>query len=276
MFTGNVQHDLAKRCAVVHQLEVGLQTGNVADVSRVVVAFRRFAEGDAFLALNALHRFAGVGIAAVVDDCFRGELCKLVERLDDVFYRAEVVQMICVNVQQHSDVRIQFQERIHKLARLAGHDVAGTASAAAVNTGQLAADECGQVHAGSEQDLCHHRSRGRLAVCAGNADGVVIPAGHDAQQFAALQHRYTACLGSDQFRVVCHDGCSVDDQISALDILRTLSQIYRDAHVPDSLERFCFVVVRAGEVIALGVQYLCQRIHTAAADADEVDVLFSL
>ena len=42
------------------------------------------------------------------------------------------------------------------------------------------------------------------------------------------------------------------------------------------MERFCFVVVRTGEVIALGVQNLCQRIHTAAADADEVDVLFSL
>ena len=37
-----------------------------------------------------------------------------------------------------------------------------------------------------------------------------------------------------------------------------------------------FVGGCSGEVIALGVQYLCQRIHTAAADADEVEPVDSL
>lgn len=93
---------------MVHQLEVGFQTGDMADIHGVVVAVGGFAERDALLALDALHCLAGVGIAAVVDDGFRGELRKLVERFDDVLHRAEVVQMVGVDVQQNSDVRIEF------------------------------------------------------------------------------------------------------------------------------------------------------------------------
>ena len=74
-----MQDDLAQFFAAVHQLEVGFQTGNVADICGIIVTVRSFAEGDAFLAGNALHSFAGVGIAAVVDNCLGGQLCELVE-----------------------------------------------------------------------------------------------------------------------------------------------------------------------------------------------------
>ena len=143
--------------------------------------------------------------------------------------------MIGIDVQQHGDVRIEFQERIYKFAGFTGHDVAGAASAAAVNAGQLAADECGQIYAGGEQDLRHHRGGRRLAVGAGNADGIVIPAGHNTQQFAPFQHRHAAGFGCDQFRIVCHDRRGVYDQVSPLNIFRTLSQIYGNAHVADCL-----------------------------------------
>ena len=131
-------------------------------------------------------------------------------------------------------------------------------------------------HAGGEQNLRHHRGRGSLAMGAGNTNGVVVPAGHDAQQLAALQNRNAACLGGDEFRIVRHDGCGVHDQVSALDVFRTLSQLYRNTHVSNRLKRLGFVVVRAGEVKSTCVEDLCQRIHAAAANPDEMNMLFTV
>ena len=145
-----------------------------------------------------------------------------------------------------------------------------------MNTRELSADEGRQIHAGCKQNLCDHRGGSGFAVGAGNTDCIVIPAGHNAQQFASLQYRHTAGLCRDQFRIVCHNCSCVHNQVSAFDIFCTLSQENRNAHIPDCLERLCLIIVRAGEVISFCVQNLSQRIHAAATDSDKVDVLFTL
>ena len=65
------------------------------------------------------------------------------------------------------------------------------------------------------------------------------------------------------------------DQIRTFDIFRTLSErLDLDAHIAYRLERFRLVVVRAGQVIALGMENLRQRIHTRTADADKMNSLY--
>ena len=49
-----------------------------------------------------------------------------------------------------------------------------------------------------------------------------------------------------------------------------------NAHVPDSLEGFGFVVVGASQKISLGVQDLCEWIHTGSANSDKMDMLFTI
>ena len=109
-----------------------------------------------------------------------------------------------------------------------------------------------------------------------NADSVIVPRGNYAQQVGTFKDRHTACLCSHKLGVVSHDSGCVDDEVSALDILRSLTDIHRDTHISYSVEGFSLVVIRACQVVALTVEYLSERVHTRAADTDEVDVLFSV
>ena len=198
------------------------------------------------------------------------------EGLDHILQSTEVVQMVRIHVQDHCHVRIQLQKGVHKFTGLTYHDITFAGSAAAPDTGQLASDEGGQIHPGGKQNLRRHGGGGSLSVGAADADGVVILGGDDAQQFTALQHRYAAGFGSDQLRIVRHNGCGVDDQIRPRNILCPLPQHHRDPQLPDSLQGLGFVVVRPGEIIAPAVENLRQGIHTGAPDSDKVNVFFSI
>ena len=187
--------------------------------------------------------------------------------------------MVSVNVQQDSNIWIQFQESVHEFTGFTSHDVTVSAAAAAVNAGKLSANDSGWVCSGIEENLCCHGSGGCFAMCAGDADGVVIPASYESEQFAPFHQvntMFCSFFCSNQFRIICHNGSGVNNQVSPFDIFRTLSHHNGDTHIPNGLQGFRFVVVRTGDIIAFGMQNLHQRIHSRAANSDKMDMLFTI
>ena len=168
------------------------------------------------------------------------------------------------------------QEGIDIFAGLADEYLAAAGSAAAADRGQLAADHCGKVDAGRKQDLREHGGRGGLAVRTGDADCVRIPLRYKSEQLAALHHFDAGSLRCGALRIGLCDRRRIDDQIGTLDILRTLTELHRDSQCAHRRERIGLVVIRAGQVIPFRMKHLCQRIHSAAADADHMDMLFTL
>ncbi len=67
----------------------------------------------------------------------------------------------------------------------------------------------------------------------------------------------------------------MNDEIGTFDILGTLTDENGNAHFSYSIESFGLVVVGACQIVALTVKYLSERVHTRAADTDEVNVFFT-
>lgn len=109
----------------------------------------------------------------------------------------------------------------------------------------------------------------------GNADSVIVPARNDTEEVCTLEHGNTACLCGHELGIVSHYSGSMDDEVCALDIFGALTDEHGDTHISYGVESFGLVVVRAGEVVALSVEYLREGIHSRAADTDEVDVFFT-
>ena len=154
--------------------------------------------------------------------------------------------------------------------------LAFTGSSATADRGELSADHTGRILSGHQHDLGQHRGRGGFAMGAADTERVGIMRGDLAENHAPLDRRNAAFPCGDEFGIVRHDGRRIDDQISAFDVFRLLSEGDRDAHRPYPRKGIGFVVVRAGDVVAFFVKNLRHRIHSAAADPDKVKVFFIL
>ena len=108
-----------------------------------------------------------------------------------------------------------------------------------------------------------------------NADSVVVPACDDTEEVSTFKYGNSAGSCRHELGVVSHDSSGVDDKVCALDVLGALPYENGDTHFSYGVESLCLVIVRACQVIALRVEYLCEGVHTRTADADEVNVLFS-
>ena len=195
---------------------------------------------------------------------------ELVEGLDDVVERAEVVEVVAVDVQNDAERGVQLQEGVDIFAGLADHGVALADAAVAADEGQLAADDGARVAARLDQDLREHAGRGRLAVRAGDGDGVRKLLREQAEHHRALERRDALFARGDKLRVILLCGGGVDDELRVADVLGAVAHADRDAVAADALERVGFVDVAAGDHIALMVEDLRHRAHARAADAHKV------
>ena len=94
-------------------------------VNRAIIAVFTEAEGD-FFYVNVLNRVEGDLVVAVDNEqtcCLLGEL---VERLFDVVEVLKIVEVIRVDIEDNRDKRIELQEGVNVLARLADDNVALT------------------------------------------------------------------------------------------------------------------------------------------------------
>ena len=183
--------------------------------------------------------------------------------------------MILVDIQDHGNIRRKMQECVYIFAGLTDKYIALARSAAAADCRELAADDRRKINPGGEEDLRKHRGSRGLAVRTGNADCIGIPLRNKAEQLAALHHRHAGCFCCRTLRIGLCDRSGIDNQIGTLDILCTLPQLHRDPQRTDGCQRIGLVVIRAGQIISLCMKHLCQRVHTAAADADHMHMLLT-
>ena len=111
---------------------------------------------------------------------------------------------------------------------------------------------------------------------AGNADAVLVQAAHIAQQNTALHSGDAIGSGSVQLHVVLGNGGRVDHQVRADHVVRSMTQADLHAHLPLRADDAAVQHIAAGDIISLGSEDLDQRIHTAAAAADEVDLFYMI
>ena len=190
----------------------GLLRG-VRDLRGTPVTAFALAERNHFFSGNAADGVAGVFVVAVIQHRAARFLRKLPERCLQVIERVEIFHVILVNVEDDGDIRRKMQERIHIFAGLADEHLTLAGSAAAPDGRQLAADHRGKINAGGEEDLCQHGGGRRLAVCARDADRIVIPLRDQTEQLAALHHGNAACLGSRTLGIGLCDRGGIDHQV---------------------------------------------------------------
>ena len=201
----------------------------------------------------------------------RSQLCKLVERVDDVVDVLEEVEMILLDVQDDRNGRREAQEGIGVLAALRNEAALAADAERAADGGQVAADHDRRVHLRLDGHHGHHRGRGGLAVGAGEADDIVVVAHDVAPGLCALHDRDAELVCADDFGVFVVNGGGAHDQGGALDVLRPVLIGDRGAECLETRGDVGAQAVGAGDRHTLAQQKLCERVHGYAADADEVN-----
>ena len=108
-------------------------------------------------------------------------------------------------------------------------------------------------------------------MCTCYRDTSLVAARHDSQHDRAFDRGDALLSRCDQLGIILFDSRRVDDQLRAFDVLGTVTHVDRDPVAADAVERFALVGVGTGKDEAFAVQDLCQRTHSRAADADEMD-----
>ena len=226
----------------------------------------------AHAAVQGVHDIHGVLVVCIGKDHKMGHQGKALEGKLQLAHAAVIVQMVVIDVQHHGHIGGQLEEGLGELAGLDDDIIALAGLAVAADEGQLAADDCRGITACQLQCGGDHGSRGGLAVSAGNADAVLVQAAHIAQQNAALHSGDAIGSGSIQLHVVLGNGGRVDHQVNADHVVRSMTQADLHAHLPLRADDAAVQHIAAGDIISLGREDLDQRIHAAAAAADEVDL----
>ena len=244
----------------------------VADLGRINVCIGRCAEGaDAAVDVrDGAHR---VRVVVVDNDqtVHRSQLCKLVERVDDVVDVLEEVEVILLDVQDDRNGRREAQEGIGVLAALRNEAALAADAERAADGGQVAADHDRRVHLRLDGHHGHHRGRGSLAVGTGEADDIVVVAHDVAPGLCALHDRDAELVCADDLGVFVVNGGGAHDQGRALDVLRPVLIGDRGAERLKTRGDVGAQAVGAGDRHTLAQQKLCERVHGYAADADEVN-----
>ena len=109
---------------------------------------------------------------------------------------------------------------------------------------------------------------------AGHADALLVQTAHIAQQHAALDGGDAVGGSGTQLHVVLGDGCGIHHHVHTDDVVGAVAQADLHAHLPLVADDAAVQHITAGDLVALGGQDLDQRIHAAAAAADEVDLFY--
>ena len=273
--TGGAQLQVGHRVAPLQHIEL-IEAGlMLADVHRLVVCLRLNAEG-AHGAIQAVDHLHHVGIVRIGHDGVAGHQGELLEGKLQLAHGAVVVQMVVVDVQQHRNVRREVQKGLGELTGLDHNGVAAAVLAVTADQGQLAADHRGGILPGQLQQAGDHGGGSGLAMGACHADAAGVQPAHIAQENAALQHGNAPGIRLPQLGVVLVNGGGIHDHIRAQHVFGVVPHEHLDAHGPLRVDDAALVHITSGDGIAPGMQDLHQRIHTAAADADEMEALYAV
>ena len=127
----------------------------------------------------------------------------------------------------------------------------------------------GSMPAGIEHRRDHRRRR-RLAVGAGDRDGLLHP--HQlGEHFGALDDRQPALDRRFDLGIAARDRGRADDHRRIAEIVGAVADLHRDAGLAQAFDDIAFGNVGALHLIAELVHHLGDPGHADAADADEVD-----
>ena len=244
----------------------------VAHVGRVNVRGCARAEGTN-LAVDACHTAHCMRVIAVDDNktVHRGQLGKLMERVDDVVDILEEVEMILLHIEDNRNGRCKAQERVAVFAAFSHKTALAADTERTADGRQVAADHNGRVHLRLHGHERHHRGGSCLAVRAGQADHVVIIAHEVSPCLGTLHNRNAQLMGADNLRIFVMHSSGAHDERRTLDVLRLVLVGNLCTQSLQPCGNIRTQTVGAGNRHTAAEQQLAKRIHGYAADADQVD-----
>ena len=195
MFPRDVDGEAAEGLPVAHQVKAAAEPTLRPDVGGPEVVPLPPAEGDLLRRARRRHGPGGVPVVPVVEDP-PGHPGEAGKGPHGVFHRAEVVQVVVVDVQHQGGVREGGKEGVPELAGLVDEKAALPRPAVAVDGPQLPPDDGGGVGPRPEQYLGEHGGDGGLAVGAADPHRLLVPAGDGPQHPGPLPKGDPALPGS--------------------------------------------------------------------------------
>ena len=270
---GHSQTDMAGDLVPLLQVELKEAGLVFIHVQCLIIAVVLDAEG-AHAAVQRVHDIHGVLVVRIGKDHELGHQGKALEGELQLAHAAVVIQMVVVDVQHNGQVRGQFQEGLGKFTGL-NYDIVALASlAVAIDQRKLAADDGRRVAACQLQRSGNHGSGGGFAMGAGDADALLVQAAHITQQNAALDGGDAVGGSGIQFHVIFGNGGRVDHHVGADHIIGAVTQADLDTHLTLVADDAAIQHIAAGDLVAFCSKDLDERIHAAAAAADEVDLFY--
>ena len=248
------------------------------DVARIDVRPVGEAEGDQ-LAAQRLERLHRVAVVEVGDDLARGRHLggEGPEGLLHILQPGEIVQVVGVHVQYHGHRGVEGEEGVVILAALEDDGVPAAHAVPRVQQRQRAAYHNGRVPLCGHEYVSAHAGGGRLAVCPGYAERVVIVAHDGAPGLCPLENGHAACPRLHDLRVrVAHGGGAHDELDVGGHVHRRVAYLHVYPQLAQVPRLFALGHIRAVDDEAHAGEHLRQRRHGDAADADEVPALAGL
>ena len=212
-----------------------------------------------------------VFILHVDDEGAGGARGELPEGGDDVVQRAEIVEMIRVDVEDDRHRRDHLQVMILEFAGFADHGVAAARPAVGLDQREASSDKKGRIHPRLQKDLGNHRSGGGFSMGAGDANGVGIAPGNHAQQLGTLYKGNPLVPGRRQFGVGRADRRRIHHQLRTGNVFRLLLHKNGDSKGTETGDVVGFIDIGTGQLISPGMQDFRDWAHAGTADSHHMD-----
>ena len=241
-------------------------TGPGLDLPRPPARGRRTAIRDRPVTLGE----PGGVLTVDADDLRSGDLCEVaVEPVDDGGKRAEVVEVVGLDVGEDRAVERQLQEGAVALVGLDDEQVATRPSGAGPEIVHVATDDEVRVEPGGVGDGGEHRGRRRLAVRAGHRHRGG-PRADRGEHAGPPQDRDASGAGGGQLDVAGGDRRRCRDSVDAMDHRRVMSDRHVHPDRPQPVDDRAPAGIAAGDRVAHLGEHRGDRVHARPGDPDHV------
>ena len=181
--------------------------------------------------------------------------------------------MVGLHVQNDRDGGEEAQKRVAVFAALGDDRVALADAITGMEKLKRAANHDSRILLRGHEDVRRHRSGRRLAVRAGDAEGVFVALHNSAPSLRALENGDAARHRAGDLGIIVVDGGGADNKVALAKVVRRMADGHGDAERAQMLDGRAVVHVAALDLEAHAVQHLCQRAHRNAADAGQMRAL---
>src|SRR5690348_5948217 len=266
------QHEMAKVFTMVREAESALEAAqfNFAD-DEIGLA------GSAVGYDRALHaREDGLHVGLVeAEDCGaveRHAIHEFEKRGLNLLERMVLVEMLAVDRGDDGDDGREQQKGTIAFISLDDHVFALADARISSGGVDAAADDERGIEASGGKDGSYKGGGGRLAVRAGDGDAV-FQAHQLGEHFRAGDDGDFELARFDDFRIIRTHGGGHDDNLRAVNLSGLMGIENSRAEIPEALRGVRGLQIRSGDRVAQREQDFRDAAHTAAADADEVNLL---